>query len=140
MIINRKVSRTAQGRVTRRRVRLIRPPPGSSEEEPGKIFSTPWNINRAVPAHHNNIAGAQFELFCRIAAPQTAVTETATVAERNRDHWRGKIILVAVLVQAHPRGRIVEIDQAGLRRMRIGAPPHARCFARVKGWQAKASR
>ncbi len=76
-------------------------------------------------AHNKNIAGAQFELLRWIAAPQAAVTEAAIIAKRNRDHRRGQIRLVAVLVQVHPRGKIVEIDQAGLRRMRIegeGAP------------------
>jgi hypothetical protein len=34
------------------------------------------------PAHHDNMARVQFEFFCRIAAPETAVRETATIAER----------------------------------------------------------
>ena len=91
-------------------------------------------------AHHDNIAGAQFEFFCRIAAPQTAVTETATVAERDGDDRSGELRLVAVLVQPHPRGKIVEIDQAGFWRMRIGGQQRAICSARTKGWQAKHSR
>ena len=59
------------------------------------------------------------ELFCRIAAPQTAVTETATVTREMETTGAAKAAF-AVLVQAHPRGKIVEIDQAGLLRMRIG--------------------
>src|SRR4051812_45690102 len=34
------------GRVTRRKVKLIRPPSGSSLEVPGAIRSTPWKASR----------------------------------------------------------------------------------------------
>ena len=87
-------------------------------------------------AHHDNITGAQFELFCRIAAPQTAVTKTTPVAKRDGDDRRGQIRLVAVLVQAHPRVAIVEIDQAGLGQMRIGGQRHM--FSTDKGMAGQA--
>src|SRR5262249_43876157 len=37
------------GAVTRRSVRLIRPPSGNSVDVPGMIRSTPWNAKRALP-------------------------------------------------------------------------------------------
>src|SRR3954466_13180270 len=37
------------GRVTRRKVKLIRPPSGSSLEVPGAIRSTPWKASRDSP-------------------------------------------------------------------------------------------
>ena len=40
---------TALARVTRRSVRLIRPPSASSVEVPGSMRSTPWNASRPAP-------------------------------------------------------------------------------------------
>jgi hypothetical protein len=47
--LERVTPSVAHGRVTRRNVRLIRPPSGSSVEVPGTMRSTPWKASRALP-------------------------------------------------------------------------------------------
>ena len=76
------------------------------------IRSTPWKARRASPASTRERARW-------IAAPRAAHPEQRIVAERQRYDRRGKICLVLVLMQAHPRARRIVIDEARLRRTRI---------------------
>ena len=55
-----------------------------------------------------------------VAALGAAEAEERRIAERQRDDRRGKLLLVPVLVQPHPGVGVVEIDETGLRRRRVG--------------------
>src|SRR5208282_6695521 len=70
-------------------------------------------------AEDKRVARAEAEGVGGLAALQPADAEQAGIAKRNRDHRRIEILLVAILMQTHFRGRAVEVDQTGLRRVRI---------------------
>src|SRR5438876_958736 len=71
------------------------------------------------PAEYQGIAGLQPDRPGGVVAPESTDPEQARVSQGEREHRRRKIFLVAILVQAHLCCRPIEIDQAGLRRMRI---------------------
>ena len=90
--------------------------------------STPWKARRPAPPKRHRVAGGEAEGAGRRVALKPADAEQRRVAERQRDDGGGELLLVAVLVQAHPRARVVEVDEAGLgrRRARGDLPPRPR--------------
>ena len=72
-------------------------------------------------AEHDDIAAIQFQRDCTAGPRRLADAEQACVAQRDRQNRRVEIFLVPVLMQAHLRSVAIEIDQTGLRRMRIAA-------------------
>ena len=90
----------------------------------GAIRSTPWKASRAGPPR--TIASPDSSRSERVGSPrlQAAEAEERRIAERKRHDRRGEVLLVPVLMQAHLGLRVVEIDEAGLRRRRAGRKPH----------------
>ena len=74
----------------------------------------------ALASKRHGVAGGEAERSGRRVALKAADAKHRRIPERQRDDGGGQLLLVAVLVQAHPRGRVIEIDEAGLRRRRAG--------------------
>jgi len=55
------------------------------------------------------IAGSQPKLPCGIGPPRAAEAKQGGVAKRNRQHRKGEICLVTVLVQTHARFGTIEV-------------------------------
>ena len=106
--------------VTRRRVRLIRPPFGRSGLAPGAIRSTPWKASRAGPP--NVSASPDLSQNDRVGSLRFSPSETEEggIAKRQREDRSGQFPFVTVLVQAHPGGvAVVEIDETGFGRRSV---------------------
>src|SRR5262249_17913315 len=67
----------------------------------------------------DDVAGGEAERGRGVLPLQAADPEQTGIAERNRDHRRIEILLVAVLMQSHFGVRSVEINEAGLGRSSI---------------------
>ena len=130
---------TPQGRVTRRSVRLIRPPPGSRVEEPAIDAVDAVEAQPRRAAEHDRVARAELDRPGRAFALGAAPAKQRRVAERQRQHGRIEILLVAVLVQPHSGVRVVEVDQAGLGSRRIAARSRQAARA-MRGSAARAGR
>ena len=107
--------------VTRRSVRLIRPPSGSSVEVPGRMRSTPWKASRPSPP--STTASPEASRTALVGSLRfNPPTRNRPVSPSDSDTTgAAKSCFVLVLVQAHARVRRVVVDQAGLGRMRIAA-------------------
>ena len=81
--------------------------------------STPWKARRDAPPSTTTSPEASFSERVGSLRFVAADPEQAGVAERDRDHRRGEILLVAILMQAHLRRRLVVVDEAGFRIVRI---------------------
>src|SRR5262249_61326665 len=92
---------------------------------PGEVAVAPWHGGPRPAAEHAGVAGGRLPGSRRIASFQPADPEQATVAERERDHRRREILLVAVLVQPHAGVRAIHVDKARLRRVEVAGevPP-----------------
>src|SRR5215208_970101 len=119
--VDRSLDHDGIGRVTRRKVRLIRPPSGNSIEVPGMMRSTPWKASRACRLSTTASPEASRNERGCIATAGAANPKQAGVAERQRDHRRREILLVAILMQAHLGRQTVLIDEAAFERMWIAA-------------------
>src|SRR5208282_6751651 len=72
----------------------------------------------AFAGKRNGVARGETEGAGRRAPRGAADAEKRGVPERQRDDGGREVLFVAVLVQAHARAGVVEIDEAGLRRGR----------------------
>src|SRR4029077_18962195 len=70
-------------------------------------------------AENDDVAGIEPEGAGRVAALSSADAEQARIAKRDRDDGSMEFLLIAILVQAHFRGRRVEVDETALRRVRV---------------------
>ncbi len=95
--------------------------------------STPWKTRRAGPPKVTASPDSSRNERVGALAGQSADAEQGRIAQRQRHDRRGKLLLVAVLMQAHARVRVVEVDEAGLgrRRVRRELPPRRRAAARA---------
>ena len=73
------------------------------------------------PAEHDRVTGAEPDRARRVLALHAAIAEERRVAEGERNDGGRELLLVLVLVQPHAGRGLVEIDQAGIGRMRIAA-------------------
>src|SRR6266700_1051705 len=76
----------------------------------------------SAPDH--DVAMVQAKATRLVRAFQPAEQEDRGQPQRDRDDRRSKILLVAVLVQRHPRAGRVAVDQAGIRREVTKAAGH----------------
>src|SRR5208283_5362134 len=98
----------------------IDPSPFREQARSGRIDSIDTVEGKAgAAAEDEYVARAEAEGVGGLVPLQSADAKQAAIAERNRNHRRSEILLVAVLMQTHFRGRGVEVDQTGLRRVRI---------------------
>ena len=99
-----------------RRVMFSRPDDGpvAGSPVPSKTFGTPWYAKREGPPKTNRSPDAQLDVGVGPAAVLgVAEAEDAGVADAQRDDGRGGP-LVLVLVHAHLRAAVVEVDQRGV--------------------------
>ena len=100
--------------VTRRRVRLKRPPSGSRLRRAGvnAVDAVVGEARRTAEDEH--VAGPENQPLLGVAAPEAADVERRIVAQRDRNHRCRFVFLVFVPVRAHLGGRCIVVDQAGL--------------------------
>src|SRR4029077_9899476 len=68
---------------------------------------------------NDDVAGIEAEGAGRVEAFTSVDAEQARIAKRDRDHGSLEFQIVAILVQAHFRGRRVEVDETALRPVRV---------------------
>ena len=105
--------------VTRRSVRLNRPPSASSVDVPAMIRSTPWKARRDSPP--STTASPELKRNDRVGSLRRVPPIRKIAASPSESDTTGasKIRFVLVLVQPHPRAGRIVVDEAGLGRMRI---------------------
>ena len=73
--------------------------------------------------------------MCWAATLNSSITEDAGISQGQRHHGRLQIFLIAVLMQAHFRGRPVIVDQTGLRLTRIAPELRPSLEQQFRNWR-----
>ncbi len=81
--------------------------------------STPWKQSRPSPPRMTRSPLDNLNDMVLSLRVHSTHAKQAGIAERNRDDWRSKIVLVLILMQAHARFIGVEIDEASFGRLVI---------------------
>ena len=98
---------------------MILPPWGRRVEDPADNAVDAVERETALARKRHRVARGEAEGAGRRVALKAADPEQRRIAKGQRHDRGGQFLFVPVLVQAHPRGRIVEVDQAGLGRGRV---------------------
>ena len=86
---------------------MILPPSGNRVEESRDDAVDAVERETALARKRHRVARSEAEGAGWSVALKAANAKERGVPQRNRNHRRGKLFLVAILVQAHPRGRVV---------------------------------